>query len=90
MIFTDFMHKFNFILMYRVFTQNTIHEWSTVFVVGAIIYISPAVFFIFFGSGNVQPWNEPPTKQLDAETTNKDVQTIVVTPSNATTTSPSA
>lgn len=45
--------------------QNTIDEWSVLFVIGAVAYIIPAIFFILFGSGNVQPWNEPPTKKLD-------------------------
>lgn len=49
--------------------------------VGAIVYISPAIFFLFFGSGKVQDWNEPPTKKIDVEATN-DVKTIAVTPTS--------
>lgn len=33
--------------------------------IGAVAYIIPAIFFILFGSGNVQPWNEPPTKKVE-------------------------
>lgn len=46
-------------------SQNTIVEWSHLFTIGAVAYIVPALVFILFGSGEVQPWNEPPAKKLD-------------------------
>ena len=33
-------------------------EWQYVFYIGAAVYIVPALFFIIFGSGEVQKWNE--------------------------------
>lgn len=54
--------------------QNTLDEWLKVFLVGAVIYIAPAILFAIFGSGEVQPWNddEPASKpepvvQLEAD-----------------------
>lgn len=44
--------------------QNTINEWSNLFTIGAFAYIMPAIVFIIFGSGDVQPWNDPPAKKL--------------------------
>lgn len=45
--------------------QNTIAEWTQLFAIGAVAYILPALVFLVFGSGNVQPWNEPKAKQMD-------------------------
>lgn len=45
--------------------QNTIDEWSSIFVIGAAVYILPAVFFILFGSVAIQSWNEPPDDNND-------------------------
>lgn len=39
--------------------QNSIENWNNVFLLGSIMYIVPAIVFMFFGSGEVQPWNEP-------------------------------
>lgn len=39
--------------------QDTIEEWSIIFIIAAVAYIVPALIFIVFGSGDVQPWNEP-------------------------------
>lgn len=39
--------------------QNTMEEWRILFFIGGAVYIMPAIFFIIFGSGNVQEWNEP-------------------------------
>lgn len=39
--------------------QNTIENWNNVFILGSGLYIAPAIVFMFFGSGEVQPWNEP-------------------------------
>lgn len=33
-------------------------EWQWIFFIGAFVYILPAIFFILFGSGDVQKWNE--------------------------------
>ncbi|CAG4956010.1 unnamed protein product [Parnassius apollo] len=36
---------------------NTFDHWRPVFFVGASVYILAAVFFVLFGTGNIQPWN---------------------------------
>ncbi|KAJ6646704.1 Sialin [Pseudolycoriella hygida] len=48
------------------FTQdrNTIDEWSIIFTIGAVVYIIPALIFVFFGSGKIQPWNDHPAKTV--------------------------
>lgn len=33
-------------------------EWSSIFLIGAIAYLAPAIIFIIFGSGNIQHWND--------------------------------
>lgn len=39
--------------------------------IAAVAYIVPAIVFILFGSGNVQPWNESSTA-IDEKKTNDD------------------
>lgn len=43
------------------FFQNTISEWNNVFLVGSVVYVVPAIVFMVFGSGEVQPWNDTTT-----------------------------
>lgn len=45
------------IVAYETSEQNTIAEWRSVFVVGAIGYIGPALLFFVAGSASVQPWD---------------------------------
>lgn len=42
--------------------QNTIDEWTIIFIIGAVVYIVPAGLFVIFGSVKIQSWNEPPAK----------------------------
>lgn len=44
--------------------QNTMAEWTYIFIIGAVAYILPAVLFALFGSADVQKWNDDtePTK----------------------------
>lgn len=37
--------------------QSTMSEWRNVFILDGALYIISAVFFMFFGSGEVQSWN---------------------------------
>ncbi|XP_060535495.1 sialin-like [Cylas formicarius] len=37
--------------------RNGIYEWQIIFYIGAAVYIACGLFFIAFGSGEVQPWN---------------------------------
>lgn len=34
------------------------NEWQWIFIIGGIVYILPGLFFMIFGSGEIQPWNE--------------------------------
>ncbi|XP_055314147.1 sialin-like isoform X2 [Sitodiplosis mosellana] len=52
--------------------KNTLEEWSIIFIIAAVAYIIPAFVFILFGSGQVQPWNEP--KKTDEKTSDDTVQ----------------
>ncbi|KAL7050318.1 hypothetical protein ACKWTF_004034 [Chironomus riparius] len=47
-------------LIVAYFTQerSTMDEWQWIFIIGAFVYILPGLFFIAFGSGEVQKWNE--------------------------------
>lgn len=62
-----FTYNFDFKRNFLIF-QNTINEWSTVFMIAAVAYIIPAILFIIFGSGKVQKWNEPTTKEENVTT----------------------
>lgn len=44
-------------------------EWQYVFGIGALVYIIPAVFFIIFGSGEVQEWNQKKDTNEASEST---------------------
>lgn len=47
------------ICFYTSHLQNTIADWSYVFLIGSVVYIVPAIVFMLFGSAQVQPWNDP-------------------------------
>lgn len=38
--------------------QNTMQEWTYIFIIGAVAYIVPAIFYSIFGSAEVQTWND--------------------------------
>lgn len=48
-------------------------EWQWIFLIGGFVYILPAIFFIAFGSGEVQKWNEKTAerKSKSVENTSK-------------------
>ncbi|CAD7089584.1 unnamed protein product [Hermetia illucens] len=46
------------IVAYFTQDQNTIDEWMWVFITGAVVYVIPSLFFMIFGSGMVQYWND--------------------------------
>jgi len=33
-------------------------EWQNIFIIDGTLYITSAVFFVLFGSGEVQKWNK--------------------------------
>lgn len=43
--------------------QSTIAEWNSIFIVGSVLYILPAIIYWIFGSAKVQTWNELPDKE---------------------------
>lgn len=57
--------------------QNTVSEWNTIFLIGAVAYIIPAVLFMVFGSGNIQPWNEIPVQSLAEAESGVDTNVVV-------------
>ncbi|CAH0563483.1 unnamed protein product [Brassicogethes aeneus] len=38
--------------------ENNADQWKIVFFTAAAVYVATNTFFVFFGSGRVQPWNE--------------------------------
>jgi MFS transporter, ACS family, solute carrier family 17 (sodium-dependent inorganic phosphate cotransporter), other len=38
--------------------QSTMNEWRNVFILDGTLYILSAIFFMIFGSGEVQKWNK--------------------------------
>jgi MFS transporter, ACS family, solute carrier family 17 (sodium-dependent inorganic phosphate cotransporter), other len=44
--------------------QSTMDEWRQIFVLDGILYIVSAVFFMIFGSGEVQKWNRRDSRDL--------------------------
>ncbi|KAJ2945607.1 hypothetical protein O0L34_g431 [Tuta absoluta] len=46
---------------------NSFEQWRPVFFMGASVYIVSAIFFICFGTGNIQPWNFPAEDKLDGK-----------------------
>lgn len=47
--------------------QNSFEQWRPVFFVGASVYIVSAIFFIIFGTANIQPWNFPQDDKRDSK-----------------------
>lgn len=42
--------------------QQTYHQWQIVFAILAATYITGSLAFLFMGSGELQPWNNPPER----------------------------
>lgn len=45
--------------------QNSFEQWRPVFFVGASVYIVSAIFFILFGTADIQLWNFPKGDKAD-------------------------
>ncbi|XP_030040391.2 sialin isoform X1 [Manduca sexta] len=62
------------------FTRNGsgFENWRPVFYVGASVYIVSAIFFIFFGTGNIQDWNfvDQDRESKDDKNANNDLKEI--------------
>nr|CAI5841296.1 unnamed protein product [Callosobruchus analis] len=46
------------IVGYLTSKHNGLHEWHTIFYIGASVYIGSGIIFWIFGSGDVQAWND--------------------------------
>lgn len=44
------------------YEDKSYHQWQIVFWILAATYISGAVVYVFMGSGELQPWNNPPER----------------------------
>lgn len=62
-------------------TGSSFNNWRPVFFVGASVYVVSAIFFIFFGTSNIQSWNFIETKKenIDDKDTNGDLKEINAT-----------
>lgn len=56
--------------------QNTISEWTSIFQICALIYISTAVIFLIFGSVQIQSWNEPEAEKIKRENIASDLDVV--------------
>ncbi|XP_014226938.1 putative inorganic phosphate cotransporter [Trichogramma pretiosum] len=61
---------------YIVQDEKNVSQWHTIFYITAAVYILTNSFFIIFGRGNVQPWNNDNTKIRTTSTTVNEVYTI--------------
>ncbi|KAL0821741.1 hypothetical protein ABMA28_005164 [Loxostege sticticalis] len=56
---------------------NSFEHWRPVFFVGASVYVVSAIFFILFGTGNIQSWNfgrEDTTEEKEDREKNGDLK----------------
>uniref|UniRef100_A0A6B2EEN1 Putative inorganic phosphate cotransporter n=1 Tax=Phlebotomus kandelakii TaxID=1109342 RepID=A0A6B2EEN1_9DIPT len=51
-------------------------EWRIVFFVAAAIYFLGNTFFVIFGRGDIQPWNNPDKEEGDANKSTETIETI--------------
>lgn len=49
---------FYFYVQFPLSNQNTVDEWNQIFFISSAMYIFTAIFFMLFGSGEVQYWND--------------------------------
>ncbi|KAF4521621.1 hypothetical protein B566_EDAN006663 [Ephemera danica] len=43
--------------------NESMASWRMVFLVSAVINVLGALIYVAFGSGEVQPWNDPPPRK---------------------------
>lgn len=59
--------------------HRTVLEWRLVFWIMVIIMMSTSIIFVFFGSGEIQPWNDIKQYRLsENEKENKDSESNVI------------
>jgi dipeptide/tripeptide permease len=42
-----------------VWLQNDVSQWHIVFYIASAVYFAGNLFFVLFGKGEIQPWNDP-------------------------------
>ncbi|XP_001356729.3 sialin [Drosophila pseudoobscura] len=52
--------------------DKSFHQWQIVFWILAATYISAAVVFVVLGSGELQPWNNPPERKKISDVTQEE------------------
>ncbi|SPP79148.1 sialin [Drosophila guanche] len=52
--------------------DKSFHQWQIVFWILAVTYISGAVVFAILGSGELQPWNNPPERKKISDVTQEE------------------
>lgn len=53
--------------------QQTYGQWQIVFGILAGSYILGSLAFLFFGKGDIQPWNNPPERDVIDKDAEEDV-----------------
>lgn len=46
-------------MIFELLFKSSIEQWKYIFWIGGLFYIIPALIFMIFGSGEIQPWNNP-------------------------------
>lgn len=47
--------------------QNTMQQWTYIFIIGAFAYIAPAFIYSIFGSAKIQKWNDLSKEDTSAQ-----------------------
>lgn len=56
-VLTSFLF-FSFFFLFCLLLQQTLAQWRIAFLISAGIMLFESVFYLFFGSGEEQPWNQ--------------------------------
>ena len=51
--------------------QQTLAQWRIAFLITAGLMLFETVFYLFFGSGEEQPWNRPPSPDQEEKETSE-------------------
>lgn len=55
------------------FRQQSYGQWQIVFGVLACTYFFGGIVYVLLGSGELQPWNNPPEKNAEVEDVEEEV-----------------
>ncbi|GFY68792.1 vesicular glutamate transporter 1 [Trichonephila inaurata madagascariensis] len=67
LLFTgELIASFHNLFLVGIMTKNqTLEEWNQIFIISIVLSITSGIVFCFFGSAEVQEWNEPSTSDTD-------------------------